>query len=336
MPDGPWLKNAETEESERAMWPRLTIILMLAGLSEGAAAQTWPSKPIRIIVPFSAGSGTDIVARTVADQLSKQIGQTIVVENRVGAGGTIGVGAVAKSEPDGHTLLVHSTTHVVAASTYSNPGYDTARDFAGISTLASLPNVLVVPPNKYKTVKDLVEAAKAKPGMMNYASGGAGSAAHLNGERFRMATGIQLQHIPYKGGPEGLAAVMSGDCEFYFIPLPAARGLIAGGRLAALAVSGTARASALPDVPTTVEAGFPNSEYNFWVGMYAPAATPRAVVDKLNAEVLKALQEPAVKEKLANVGGDPLPMKPTEFDAFTRKEIDVNAALVKAANIKVN
>ena len=318
------------------MWPRLTIILMLVGLSEGTAAQTWPSKPIRIIVPFSAGSGTDIVARTVADQLSKQIGQTIVVENRVGAGGTIGVGAVAKSDPDGHTLLVHSTTHVVAASTYSNPGYDTARDFAGISTLASLPNVLVVPPNKYKTVKDLVEAAKAKPGMMNYASGGAGSAAHLNGERFRMATGIQLQHIPYKGGPEGLAAVMSGDCEFYFIPLPAARGLIAGGRLAALAVSGTTRASALPDVPTTVEAGFPNSEYNFWVGMYAPAATPRAVVDKLNAEVLKALQQPAVKEKLANVGGDPLPMKPTEFDAFTRKEIDVNAALVKAANIKVN
>ena len=334
MPSGPCLKNAE--ESEIAMWPRLTIILMLVGLSEGTAAQTWPSKPIRIIVPFSAGSGTDIVARTVADQLSKQIGQTIVVENRVGAGGTIGVGAVAKSDPDGHTLLVHSTTHVVAASTYSNSGYDTARDFAGISTLASLPNVLVVPPSKYKTVKDLVEAAKAKPGMMNYASGGAGSAAHLNGERFRMATGIQLQHIPYKGGPEGLAAVMSGDCEFYFIPLPAARGLIAGGRLAALAVSGTTRASALPDVPTTVEAGFPNSEYNFWVGMYAPAATPRAVVDKLNAEVLKALQQPAVKEKLANVGGDPLPMKPTEFDAFTRKEIDVNAALVKAANIKVN
>jgi tripartite-type tricarboxylate transporter receptor subunit TctC len=318
------------------MWPRLTIMLVLMGLSEGAAAQTWPSKPIRIIVPFSAGSGTDIVARTVADQLSKQIGQTIVVENRVGAGGTLGVGAVAKSEPDGHTLLVHSTTHVVAASTYSNPGYDTARDFAGITALASLPNVLVVPPNKYKTVKDLVEAAKARPGMMNYASGGAGSAAHLNGERFRMATGIQLQHIPYKGGPEGLAAVMSGDCEFYFIPLPAARGLISGGRLAALAVSGTARASALPDVPTTVEAGFPDSEYNFWVGMYAPAATPRAVVDRLNAEVLKALQQPAVKEKLANVGGDPLPMKPAEFDAFTRKEIDVNAALVKAANIKVN
>jgi tripartite-type tricarboxylate transporter receptor subunit TctC len=171
---------------------------------------------------------------------------------------------------------------------------------------------------------------------MNYASGGAGSAAHLNGERFRMATGVQLQHRPYKGGPEGLAAVMSGDCEFYFIPLPAARGLIAGGRLAALAVSGTARASALPDVPTTVEAGFPDSEYNFWVGMYAPAVTPRAVIDRLNAEVLKALQQPAVKEKLANVGGDPLPMKPAEFDAFTRKEIDVNAALVKAANIKVN
>ncbi len=318
------------------MWLRVAIILALLGLSESAAAQTWPSKPIRIIVPFSAGSGTDIVARTVADQLSMQLGQPIVVENRVGAGGTIGVGAVAKAEPDGHTLLVHSTTHVVAASTYSNPGYDTARDFAGITSLASLPNVLVVAPNKYKTLRDLVDAAKAKPGTMNYASGGAGSAAHLNGERFRMATGLELQHIPYKGGPEGLAAVMAGDCEFYFIPLPAARGLIAGGKLAALAVSGATRASALPDIPTTVEAGFPNSEYNFWVGMYAPAATTRAVVDKLNAEVSKVLQNQAVKEKLANVGGDPLWMKPSEFDAFTRKEIDVNAALVKAANIKVN
>ena len=312
------------------------LAILLSTLSGSAVAQTWPSKPIRIIVPFSAGSGTDIIARTVAEQLSSQLGQSIVVENRVGAGGTIGVGAVAKADPDGHTLLVHSTTHVVAASTYSNPGYDTARDFAGVTPLVSLPNVLVVAPNKYKTLKDLVDAATAKPGTMNYASAGAGSAAHLNGERFRLATGLQFQHVPYKGGPEGLTAIMSGDVDFYFIPLPAARGLVSAGKLAVLAVSGSTRSSSLPDIPTTVEAGYPNSEYNFWVGMFAPVATPKSIVEKLNAETVKALRDPAVKEKLAKAGGDPLPMKPAEFDAFIKQEIEVNAALVKAANIKIN
>jgi tripartite-type tricarboxylate transporter receptor subunit TctC len=309
---------------------------ILVALSGDASAQNWPSKPIRIIIPFSPGSGTDIVGRTVAEQLSTQLGQTIIVENRVGAGGTIGVGAVAKAEPDGYTLLVHSTTHVVAASTYSNPGYDVARDFAGITPLVSLPNVLVVAPNKFKTVKDLVAAGKAKPGSINYASAGAGSAAHLNGERFRIATGLDVQHIPYKGGPEGLTAIIKGDVDFYFIPLPAARGLVAAGNLTVIAVSGSKRSPSLPDVPTTVEAGFPDSEYNFWVGMFAPVATPKAIVDRLNAETVKVLNDPAMKEKLAKVGGDPLPMAPAEFDAFIRKEIDVNAALVKAAKIQIN
>jgi tripartite-type tricarboxylate transporter receptor subunit TctC len=171
---------------------------------------------------------------------------------------------------------------------------------------------------------------------MNYASAGAGSAAHLNGERFRMATGTQIQHVPYKGGPEGLAAVMSGDCDFYFIPLPAARGLVSGGKLAILAVSGSARSAQLPDVPTTVEAGFPNSEYDFWIGFWAPKGTPQAIVEKLNAETVKALQNPATKAKLAASGGDPMPMKPAEFDAFVSKEIDVNSTLVKAAGVQIN
>jgi tripartite-type tricarboxylate transporter receptor subunit TctC len=311
---------------------------VLAGVAtaQTSSAQTWPSKPIRIVIPFSPGSGTDIVGRTVAEQLSTQLGQTIIVENRVGAGGTIGVGAVAKSEPDGHMLLIHSTTHVVAASTYSNPGYDVARDFAGITPLVSLPNVLVVAPNKFKTVKELVAAGKAKPGSINYASAGAGSAAHLNGERFRLATGLDVQHIPYKGGPEGLTAIIKGDVDFYFIPLPAARGLAAAGNLTIIAVSGSKRSSVLPDVPTTVEAGFPDSEYNFWVGLFAPAATPKAIVDRLNAETVKILNDPVTKEKLAKIGGEPMPMTPTEFDAFVRKEIEVNAALVKAANIQIN
>ncbi|HKA81882.1 MAG TPA: tripartite tricarboxylate transporter substrate binding protein [Xanthobacteraceae bacterium] len=313
-----------------------TFTTGLAPAAQTPTAPPWPSKPIRVIVPFSPGSGTDIVARIVTEQLSTQFGQIIIIENRIGAGGTIGVGAVAKAEADGYTLLIHSTTHVVAASTYSNPGYDTVRDFAGITPLVSLPNVLVVAANKYKTVKQLVDAAKAARGSMNYASVGAGSAAHLNGERFRQAAGIELQHIPYKGGPEGLTAIIKGDVDFFFIPLPAARGLIAAGNVAAIAVSGSKRASALPDVPTTVEAGFPNSDYNFWVGMFAPVGTPKAIVERLHAETTKALKEPAVVEKLAKIGGDPQPMQPADFDSFVRKEIEVNAALVKAARLQVN
>lgn len=317
--------------------PRLIFALGLLALAcVDASAQTYPNKPIRVVVPFSAGSGTDIIARTVMEQLSQQLGQPIVVENRVGAGGTIGIGSVAKSDPDGYTLLVQSTSFAVAATAYSNPGYDSRKDFAGITALASLPNVLVVAPDKHKTLKDLVAAAKASPGKMNYASAGAGSAAHLNGERFRIATGTDVQHIPYKGGPEALSAVMTGDCDFYFIPLPAARGLVSGGKLAILAVSGSSRSPQLPDTPTTVEAGFPNSEYDFWIGFWAPKGTPQAIVDRLNAETVKALQNPATKAKLASVGGDPLPMKPAEFDAFVSKEIDINASLVKASGVKIN
>jgi tripartite-type tricarboxylate transporter receptor subunit TctC len=310
--------------------------LGLGGACLEAKAQAYPTKPIRVVVPFTAGSGTDIVARVVTEQVSAQLGQPIVIENRLGAGGTIGIGSVAKADPDGYTLLVQSTSFAVVASAHANPGYDARKDFAGISTLASLPNVLIVDPKKYKTLQDLVAALKANPGKLNYASAGAGSAAHLNGERFRLATGTEVQHIPYKGGPEGLAAVMSGDCEFYFIPLTAAKGLVEAGKLAVLAVSGTTRSSILPNIPTTVEAGFPNSDYNFWIGFWAPKATPRAIVERLNAETVKALQNPAVKARLANAGGDPMPMKPEEFDAFTQKELDINAMLVKAAGVKIN
>ncbi len=310
-------------------------LLGLSAVSIDAGAQSYPNKPIKVVVPLSAGSGTDIVARTVMDQVSQQIGQPIIIENRLGAGGTIGIASVARAEPDGYTLLIQSTSFVVAAATHTNLSYDSRKDFAGISALASLPNVLVVAPNKYKTLKDLVDAAKANPGKMNYASVGAGSAAHLNGERFRMATGIDVQHIPYRGGPEGLAAVMSGDCDFYFLPVAAARGLVASDKLAILAVSGSQRSSQLPDVPTTVEAGFPNSEYDFWVGFWAPKNTPRAIVERLNAETVKALQNPAVKAKLANIAGEPMPMSAEQYDAFVSKEIDLNTALAKAANVKI-
>lgn len=317
----------------------LTLAVMLLGASSiatQASAQSYPNKTIRVVVPFSAGSGTDIVARTIMDQLSRQMGQPIIIENRLGAGGTIGIGSVAKENPDGYTLLIQSTSFAVVTTTYSKPGYDSIKDFAPITALVSLPNVMIVQANKYKTLKDFVAYAKSNPDKVNYASAGAGSAAHLNGERFRLATDTKMQHIPYKGGPEGVTAVMTGETDFYFVPLPAARGPVATGKLAILAVSGTTRSASLPDVPTTVEAGFPNSEYDFWVGFWAPAGTPKDIVDKLNAETRKALQDPGVKAKLAVIGGDPLPMSPSQFEDFVKKEIDVNAVLVKASGVQIN
>src|SRR5262245_1738824 len=309
--------------------------LLLLALSGSVLAQSWPSKPVRAIVPLSAGSAPDIVGRAVLDQVSQQIGQPIVIENRLGAGGTLGTLAVAKAPADGHMVLVTTTSFAVTASTHLNPGYDGRRDLTAITGLASVPNVLVVAPNKYRTVRDLAEALKASAGRMNYATIGAGSASHLNAERFLLATGAKAQHVPFKGGPEALTEIMAGRIDFYFVPFPPVRGLLDAGKVAVLAVSGSTRAAALPDVPTTVEAGFPNSDYNFWTGLFAPSSTPRAILDRLNAETTKALVLPAVKQKLANAGGEPMPMTPAGFDAFVRKEIDVNAALVKAAGIEV-
>jgi len=301
-----------------------------------AASQTWPTKPVRVIVPFTAGSAVDIVARAVMEQVANQIGQPVVVENRSGAGGTLGVGMVAKGDPDGHIVLVHSTTHAVTATTYANPGYDARQDFVAVTALASVPNVLVTAPGKYSSLKAMIEAGRAKPGSLNYASAGAGSGAHLNAERLLMAAGIKAQHIPFKGGPEALTEIMAGRVDFYFVPLPPARGLIAGKKVDALAVSSATRAAALPDVPTTVEAGYPNSEYNFWIGMFLPVKTPAAIVARVHEETIKALKNPAVIGRLDKAGGEPMPMSPAAFDDFVRKEIELNAVLVKAAGIEIN
>jgi tripartite-type tricarboxylate transporter receptor subunit TctC len=313
---------------------RLFLALGLCLFGAGAGfAQDYPNKIIRVIVPFSAGSATDIIARTVVEQISQQVGQPVIVENRVGASGTIGIGQVAKADPDGYTLLVHSSTFAVTATTFANPGYDAVKDFAGISSFVSLPNVLVVKPGQYKTVKDLVDALKSSGGKMNFATVGPGSGAHLNAERFLTAAGAKAQAIPYKGGPEGVASVLAGDTAFYFVPLPAARGLIASGKVGALGVSSPKRSAAMPEVPTTVEAGLPDSEYNFWIGFWAPAKTPRAIVERLNAETVKALDNPAIKEKLTKMGSDPMAMPAAAFDQFVKKEIQVNAALVKASGV---
>jgi tripartite-type tricarboxylate transporter receptor subunit TctC len=318
-------------------FPRLPLALVVLLAPLAAIAQSnWPDKPIRIIVPFTAGSGTDIIARTIAEPMSRSLGQPIVIENRPGAGGTLGAAQVAKSAPDGYTLLVHSAGHVANSSIYSQLSYDTLKDFAGVTPLASLPNVLIVAPSKgYKTVGDLVKKARANPGVLNYGSAGNGSATHMNAEIFRLSAKFDAQHVPYKGTPEAMTETATGRIDFFFAPMSSALPLIKDGRLQALAVGTAQRSPLLPDVPTTVEAGYPNSDYVFWVAMLAPAATPRPIIDRLNAEALKALALPEIKEKLALLGAEPMPMTPAAFDAFLKTETARMAQVVKSAGIQV-
>ena len=310
--------------------------LLARTASAQASAPAWPTKPIRIIVPLTPGSASDVMARIVADQLAAQLGQPIIVENRPGAGNTIGMSAVAKAEPDGYTILVNSSTHTVTPATRSNLGFEMT-DLAAVIPLGNMPVVMIFNPSKgYKKLGDFVAYAKANSGKINYTSAGAGNSSHLNGERFRLAAGIEAVHLPFKGAPEATTEVIAGRADFYFSPLVNALSLIKEGTVQALAVSGSARASALPDVPTTVEAGYPNSEYNFWVGMFAPAKTPADVRAKLYAESAKALQSPATRERLAGLGADPMRLNSAQFEALVKTEIETNTQLVKAAGIKVN
>ena len=315
---------------------RTALVAALLLVCSSAAAQTWPSKPIRVVVPFTAGSTTDIIARAVTDKMAASLGQPIVVENRGGAGGTVGAAVVAKAEPDGYTILVHSSSHTVNPATYDNLPFDTLRDFTGVMPIASLPNVMVVSPAKgYKSVKDVVDAAKAKPGSLNYASAGAGSATHLNAEKFRIGAGIEATHVPFKGSPEALTDVMGGRVDYYFSPVAPALQLIRENKLAALAVGSGKRSSVLPDVPTTAEAGVQGAEYSFWIGMLVPAKTPRAIVERLYTETQAALASAEVKDRLAKLGAEPMPMTSEQFDAQIKSEIAANSALVTSANIKI-
>jgi tripartite-type tricarboxylate transporter receptor subunit TctC len=303
-----------------------------------AHAQAWPTKqPIRAIVPLSAGSAIDIVGRIVFEQVSKQIGQTIVVENRPGAAQTLGAAAVAKSEPDGYSILVSGAAISVVPSTMTNLPFSVTKDLAGVGLLANVPLVMVVAPSKgYKTVHDFVAAAKAKPGSVTYGSSGRGDSTHLAAERFRMAAGFTGLYVPFRGAPEVLTEVMAGRLDFFFSPIAPAMSLIADGKLQALAVGSATRGSAVPNVPTTLESGYANSNSEFWVGAFVASATPREIVDRLNQEIKKAIEMPAVRERIKAVGGDPMPMSPRQFEDFVKKEIEVNAAVVKEAGIETN
>jgi len=300
-----------------------------------AMAQPYPSKPIKFVVPFSAGSATDIVARTVAEAMGKTLGQTILIDNKLGAGGTIAAAQVAKSDPDGYTILVHSSGHALNPSIYPNLGYDTLKDLTGVTALAAIPNVLVVNPAKgWKTQADLIAAVKAKPDQFNYASAGVGSGTHMNAEIFRIQAGIDALHVPYKGTPDAMTNVIGGSNDWFFAPLASALPLIRDGKLQALSVSTKQRASTLPQVPTSIEAGLPGSDYTLWIGMIAPSATPQPILRKLHEEASKALNNPEIKERMAKLGADPMPMSSDAFNAYIKSEIEVAARIVKAANLK--
>lgn len=312
-----------------------SLVCIAALTSHSAFAQNgYPTKPIRVIVPFAAGSTTDIIARAIADKMGQSMGQTLVIDNRGGASGTIGQQAVATAAPDGYTIMIHSSSHTVSPSTFAKLPFDTLGDFAGVTPISTLPNALVISPSKnIKTLKDLVAAAKAKPGTINFASAGQGSATHLNAEKFKMAANIDATNIPFKGSADAVTEVLSGRVDYYFSPIAPVIGQIKEGSLLALAVGSPKRAAALPDVPTTAEAGVPGSEFNFWIGMMAPAKTPRDIVTRLHDEVVKALATPEVKERFLKLGADAWTLQPAQFDAYIKEEIGSNAKLVKAAGL---
>lgn len=306
-------------------------VLALVFLSE-ANAQPYPNKPIHFIVPFTPGSASDILARAVGEKLSPMLGQPVVVENRPGAGGTIGTAAVARAEPDGYTFVTVSAGHIVNPLIFGKLPYDPLRDFEGVIPLGNLPSVLAVTPAlNVHTVGELVALAKAKPGALNYASGGIGSASHVNAEKFRAATGIEVVHVPLKGAPDMVAETVAGRTHFGFYPIIAALPAIREGRLVPLAVSSAQRSAALPEVPTVAEGGVPGAQFDFWIGLLAPAKTPRAIVQKLNGEMTAILQSAEMADRLAKLGAEPMLMTPEAFDAYMRNQLATLGPVMKAA-----
>lgn len=309
--------------------------LILSLLSACALAQSYPSKPVRVIISFTPASATDIVGRLVSARLAEYWGQPVVPENRAGAGGSIGSAVVAKAAPDGYTLLINSNAHSVNPAIYANLPYDTVKDFTDIVPLSMAPNVLVVnADSQHKSLMDLVSLAKSKPGAINFGHAGVGSGTHLNTEKLIAAADIKVTQVPFKGTPEVVQAIFSGSVDCYWVPISAGISHVKNGKLRALAVSSSKRSPALPDVPTTGEAGVKGADAPLWFGVWGPAGMPADVVRKINGDVRKALAEPAVKQRLANLGNDPMDMSPEEFARFVRSEINDYQRVVRAAGIK--
>jgi tripartite-type tricarboxylate transporter receptor subunit TctC len=309
--------------------------LLLSLLSACALAQSYPSKPVRVIISFTPASATDIVGRLVSAKLAEYWGQPVVPENRSGAGGSIGSAAVAQSAPDGYTLLINSNAHSVNPAIYAKLPYDTTRDFVDIVPLSMAPNVLVVNvASPHKSLMDLVSLAKSKPGAINFGHAGVGSGTHLNTEKLIAAAGIKVTQVPFKGTPEVVQAIFSGSVDCYWVPISAGMSHIKNGKLRPLAVSSAKRSPALPDVPATGEAGVQGADAPLWFGVWGPAGVPADVVRKINTDVRRALRDPGVREKLGNLGNDPMDMSPEEFARFVRSEISDYQRVVRAAGIK--
>jgi tripartite-type tricarboxylate transporter receptor subunit TctC len=316
----------------------LTYVLLLSmglGLTHlNGFAQAFPSKPIKLISGATAGSASDIIARSIAEKLQNEFGVSVIVENKPGASGTLAIQTILNSPADGHSVFVYTGAHTVLPL-INKVSYDPVKDFSAVTPLAVVPNVMVVSPNKgYKSVKDVVAAAKDKPGQLNYASAGLGSATHMSAEKFKLATGIDAVHVPYKGSPEAITETMTGRIDYFFAPLVSALPMIKAGKLIPLAVSTPKRSSQLPDVPTLAEAGVAKSEYLFWIGMLVSSKTPRDIVNKLNQSTLKALQDNEVKDRLVSLGAEAMPMTPEQFDQLIKDELISNAVVIKAAGIK--
>jgi tripartite-type tricarboxylate transporter receptor subunit TctC len=312
------------------------VVLAAATLTAiSAHAENWPTHLIKATIPFGAGSATDVVPRLVFDRLAAELGQPIVIENRPGAGGTLGTALVAKAAPDGYSILAHSSALTIAPAIFANLTFDATKDLASVLMIGSSANVMIVPVSRpWKTVQEFIADAKAKPGSISFGSVGTGSAVHISAEKFRLAAGIEATHVPYRGGAEVITDILGGRVDFYFCPLATALPLIHDGKVRALVVSTDKRAADLPEVPTPSEAGLANADSAIWFGVFVPAKTPAAIVDKLRAAGEKVLNDPAMQASLKQLGVEPMPMTPAAMDDLVKREIAANLNVIKAAGIQ--
>jgi tripartite-type tricarboxylate transporter receptor subunit TctC len=309
------------------------VLLLFAG---AGLAQTWPARPVRMIIPFAPGGPTDVMARILAQKLSESLGQAFVVENRSGAGGNIGTVAAAKSAPDGYTILVASSGYFVNPTLYAKAGYDAYKDFAPVTMAAAAPNVLVVHPSvSAKNVQELVALVNANPGKHNYAQPGTGTTPHLSGELFKLTFKLDIINVPFGGAGPAVASAVGNQTPIAFVALPPAAPHIKSGALRALAVTSAKRVSMFPDVPTMAEAGAPGQEAETMQGVLVPAGTPREIIDRLNGEIVRIVALPDVKQRLAALGFEPVANTPEEFAAYIRSEGDKWAKVIRDANIKI-
>jgi tripartite-type tricarboxylate transporter receptor subunit TctC len=313
-------------------WSFVAATLLAASAVQ---AETYPSRLIKAVIPFGAGSAADVLPRLVFDRLAIELGQPIVIENRVGAGGTLGTSMVAKADADGYTILAHSSALTAAPSLFPNLGYDAAKDLASVLMLGSSANVMITPVTRpWKTVQEFITAAKAKPGSISFGSVGIGSAVHISSEKFKLAAGIEATHVPYRGGSEVITDILGGRIDFYFCPLATALPLIREGQVRALVVSTPKRAADLPEVPTPEEAGLMGAESAIWFGVFVPAKTSREIIDRLYAAGTKVLTEPAMQESFRKLGVETMAITPKKMDELVVRDTAATAEVIKAAGIK--